>query len=108
MRYYTYISDTKIDQLLPQISPSTKKKLAAELKIDLKILAGSIRTEQDLVDNRISRCDVVTRYILAVNGKKFRDGVLSRGATKDAHQLYLDFRGREPNANVLLEQRGLK
>jgi peptidyl-dipeptidase Dcp len=43
----------------------------------------------------------------AENGKKFRDGVLSRGATRDAHQLYLDFRGREPSVAALLEHRGL-
>ena len=43
----------------------------------------------------------------AANGKKFRDGVLSRGATREAHQLYLDFRGREPSAEALLESRGL-
>jgi len=44
----------------------------------------------------------------AANGAKFRDGVLAKGATKDAHQLYLDFRGREPNARALLVQRGLQ
>ena len=43
----------------------------------------------------------------AANGKKFRDGVLSRGGTVDAHQLYLDFRGREPSVKPLLEHRGL-
>ncbi len=44
----------------------------------------------------------------AENGKKFRDGILSKGSTKDAHQLYLDFRGKEPSADALLKQRGLK
>ncbi len=43
----------------------------------------------------------------ADNGKKFREGVLSRGGTKEAHQLYLEFRGREPTAAALLEHRGL-
>ena len=44
----------------------------------------------------------------AANGTKFRDGILSKGATKDAHQLYLEFRGKEPSADALLKQRGLK
>jgi peptidyl-dipeptidase Dcp len=43
----------------------------------------------------------------AENGKRYRDGVLSRGATKDPHALYLEFRGKEPTAAALLEQRGL-
>ena len=43
----------------------------------------------------------------AANGKLFRDGVLSRGGTIDAHQLYLDFRGGEPSVEPLLKQRGL-
>jgi peptidyl-dipeptidase Dcp len=43
----------------------------------------------------------------AENGKRYRDGVLSRGATKDAHQLYVEFRGKEPSAEALLERRGL-
>jgi peptidyl-dipeptidase Dcp len=43
----------------------------------------------------------------AANGKKYRDQILSRGATKDAHQMYLDFRGHEPTAAALLTKRGL-
>ena len=43
----------------------------------------------------------------AANGKLFRDGVLSRGGTVDAHQLYLNFRGGEPSVAPLLKQRGL-
>jgi peptidyl-dipeptidase Dcp len=43
----------------------------------------------------------------AANGKRFRDGVLSRGGTEDAHQLYLNFRGSEPSVEPLLKQRGL-
>lgn len=43
----------------------------------------------------------------AANGQRFRDGVLSRGGTEDAHQLYLNFRGSEPSVGPLLKQRGL-
>jgi peptidyl-dipeptidase Dcp len=43
----------------------------------------------------------------AANGKRFRDAVLSRGGTEDAHQLYLEFRGHEPAVAPLLEHRGL-
>ncbi|MCA9602001.1 MAG: hypothetical protein KC417_08255, partial [Myxococcales bacterium] len=43
----------------------------------------------------------------AANGKLFRDGVLSRGGTRDAHELYLAFRGAEPSVEPLLVHRGL-
>ena len=43
----------------------------------------------------------------AANGKLFRDGVLSRGGTMDAHTLYVNFRGHEPGVEPLLQQRGL-
>ena len=42
------------------------------------------------------------------NGLHYRDTVLSRGGTKDAHQLYLDFRGKEPSVEPYLEKKGLK
>ncbi|MBS0577327.1 MAG: M3 family metallopeptidase [Proteobacteria bacterium] len=41
------------------------------------------------------------------NGQHFADTVLSRGGTKDAHQLYLDFRGAEPKVEPYLEKKGL-
>ena len=41
------------------------------------------------------------------NGQHFEDTVLSRGGTKDAHQLYLDFRGKEPSVEPYLEKKGL-
>ena len=41
------------------------------------------------------------------NGQHFEDTVLSRGGTKDAHQLYLDFRGKEPSVEPYLAKKGL-
>jgi peptidyl-dipeptidase Dcp len=42
------------------------------------------------------------------NGQRFRDMVLSRGSTAEAADLYRSFRGRDPNVEALLEERGLK
>lgn len=42
------------------------------------------------------------------NGLRFRDMILSRGATVDAATLYRNFRGRDPTVEALLEERGLK
>ncbi len=42
------------------------------------------------------------------NGDRFRSMILSRGGTVDAATLYRSFRGRDPNVEALLEQRGLK
>ena len=42
------------------------------------------------------------------NGARFRDMVLSRGGTEDAATMYRNFRGRDPNVEALLEERGLK
>jgi peptidyl-dipeptidase Dcp len=42
------------------------------------------------------------------NGQRFRDMILSRGATEDAATMYRSWRGRDPNVEALLEQRGLK
>src|SRR5438105_6684265 len=42
------------------------------------------------------------------NGQRFRDTVLSRGGTQDEAALYRAFRGRDPEVEPLLIERGLK
>ena len=42
------------------------------------------------------------------NGQRFRDKVLSRGNSEDLKQLYHDWRGRDPEIEPMLQQRGLK
>ncbi|MDQ3906915.1 MAG: peptidyl-dipeptidase Dcp [Acidobacteriota bacterium] len=42
------------------------------------------------------------------NGQRFRDMVLSRGGTQDSAALYRAFRGRDPQVEPLLIERGLK
>ena len=41
------------------------------------------------------------------NGDRFRRTLLSRGGSKDASQLFVDFAGHEPKIEPLLERRGL-
>ncbi len=38
--------------------------------------------------------------------KRFREHILATGSTKDVMQLYIDFRGREPEIDSLLKRRG--
>jgi peptidyl-dipeptidase Dcp len=42
------------------------------------------------------------------NGQRFRDLILSRAGTQDSAALYRAFRGRDPEIEPLLEERGLK
>lgn len=44
----------------------------------------------------------------AKTARSFRDNILSRGDTNDAMQMYIDFRGREPEITPLLKKRGLE
>ncbi|GFI66787.1 oligopeptidase A [Muribaculaceae bacterium] len=39
--------------------------------------------------------------------KAFRENVLEMGGSEDPMQLYINFRGRKPDANALLRNRGL-
>ncbi len=40
--------------------------------------------------------------------RRFREEILERGNTDDAMEMYINFRGREPDIDALLRQRGLK
>jgi hypothetical protein len=63
MRYYQYISDSKVDMLLPQIPLQAKQTITAEIGFDIKILSATLKTERDSLDDRVSRLLVVERYL---------------------------------------------
>lgn len=63
MKYYVYISDAKIDMLLPQIPHEVKQRLATEFKFDLKLLSVARRSETESEDNRITRLEAVVAFI---------------------------------------------
>jgi len=39
--------------------------------------------------------------------KKYRDSILSKGGTRDEMEMYVEFRGREPDVEALIKRRGL-
>jgi hypothetical protein len=63
MKYYIYISDAKVDMLLPQIPHEVKKKVATEFGFDLKILTAKRTVERKGEDDRISRLETVLQFI---------------------------------------------
>jgi peptidyl-dipeptidase Dcp len=49
-----------------------------------------------------------TGGLTAANGAAFREKILSKGGSREVMQQYIDFRGKEPGVEALLERRGLK
>lgn len=62
LRYYEYVSDVKLDFLSGQVPEKLLSRLAAELKVDLKVISATIST----VPNQTSRYDklrVLEKYL---------------------------------------------
>jgi hypothetical protein len=64
LRYYVYVSDTKVDMLYAQIPSGARERLAAELKVDLKVLALSLSERPDQ-ETRYSKVRLVSDYLVA-------------------------------------------
>ena len=62
MKYYIYVSDTKVDMLSAQIPESLWDVIAADLELDLKVLKVRLR-ETAVPDNRFTRLAAVENYI---------------------------------------------
>jgi|SRR5271157_940478 len=63
MKYYIYISDTKVDMLFPQVPHDVKKKVSTELGFDLKVLSAKRKVESESDENRILRLETVVEFI---------------------------------------------
>jgi hypothetical protein len=63
LRYFTYISDAKVDVLLAQIPHQHKEKIAAEIGFNLGVLSGKVVSETTTLESRVSRVLAVERYI---------------------------------------------
>jgi hypothetical protein len=64
MRFFSYISDGKVDMLLPQIPSGRRETIAAELGFNFALLSGKVSAEASTLDNRVARLLAVEKYIL--------------------------------------------
>lgn len=63
MKYYIYVSDTKVDMLFPQISRNTGERTAVELGVNLKIASAKRTVEHESQDSRINKLEAVCAHI---------------------------------------------
>lgn len=62
MKFYVYVSDTKVGMLYDQIPSRTLNKISAELKIDLKVLSATF-SENVSEKTRFSKLKIVDEFI---------------------------------------------
>lgn len=63
LRYYLYISGTKVDMLFDQIDQSILKRISAEVKVDLKVASLTLREEDNPVPSLAAKLRIVERFI---------------------------------------------
>src|SRR5215469_16175433 len=62
-KFYIYISDAKVDMLLPQVPHELKKKVANEFKLNLKVFEVGRKSETESENSRVARLQSVVRYL---------------------------------------------
>jgi hypothetical protein len=62
VRFYIYVSDAKLDMLYEQIPPKLLSRLAAELKVDLKVIGASVQQTR-LPVTRYDKLHIVEQYL---------------------------------------------
>lgn len=63
MRYFTYISDAKVDLILGQVPQNFREKISAEIGFNLGLLSGKLSSETHTLENRVARLRVAEEYI---------------------------------------------
>jgi hypothetical protein len=62
-RYFTYISDAKVDMILGQIPAGVQEKVSAKLGFDFVVLKGEIGSEAQTLQTRVARLGVLEDHI---------------------------------------------
>lgn len=63
MKYYLYISDSKIEMLYNQIATSTENSREASIGFDLKVLKGEIKQGRGVPENSVTRLNEVVKAL---------------------------------------------
>ena len=67
LRYYLYISDSKLDMLFEQIPPKLRTRFAAEVKVDLKVVGVALTSAQPTTV-RTAKLRLIERYLESETG----------------------------------------
>jgi hypothetical protein len=63
LRYYLYISDTKLNMLFEQIDESLRRRISAEVRVDIKIASLTLNEVPDPGPTRMAKLRIVERFI---------------------------------------------
>ncbi|OKI36957.1 hypothetical protein A6A29_41180 [Streptomyces sp. TSRI0281] len=63
MRYYLYVSDSKVEMLLAQIDPKTNRKRSTEVSVNLTVVGGKRVIEETGGDERAARLEQLVRSL---------------------------------------------
>lgn len=75
-RYYHYISDSKVDMMLPQIPKKFLSGIEVELGFDLGVVKGHLAGAATDLESRVKKLEIVESY-LNENGSITRDVLLN-------------------------------
>lgn len=63
LRYYLYVSDSKVDMLLAQIDPALRRKRTTEVNVSLKVVGGKRVVEDTGEEGRGPRLERLVRFL---------------------------------------------
>jgi uncharacterized protein DUF7019 len=62
-RYYTYVCDAKLEMLFAEIGTGARKRISAEIGVDLKLASHTLRGADNPAATRLAKLGVVERFI---------------------------------------------
>lgn len=63
MKYYTYVSDTKIEMLYQQVQSSEQLKKEATFGFDIKLLKGQVKESRGIPENRFTKLESIIKQL---------------------------------------------